>query len=97
MWYPEEPLTYCKHCQAEIADDYIWRGRGLIISNGGRRVRTLVLYSVCPHCEAKLSVGLDGPLWYRMLYSWFWRLRYPNTRRPVLGYAAVDERRRAPG
>lgn len=84
MWYPEEPITYCQRCEDEIPLDYIWRGRGLIISNGGGQVRTMVLYSVCPGCGTKLSVGLDGPWWYRLLYGWFWRSRYPNTRRPRL-------------
>ena len=55
-----------------------------------------MLYSVCSHCGRRLSVGLDGPLWYRTLYGWFWRLRYPNTKRPE-GLVVFEDRRRASG
>jgi hypothetical protein len=96
MWYPEEPITYCRACDEDIPVENIWRGRGFIITNGGKEVRTLVLYSVCAHCGRRLSVGLDGPLWYRTLHGWFWRLRYPNTRRPE-GLVVYEERRRASG
>jgi hypothetical protein len=82
MWYPEEPATFCRHCSAEVPADCFWRGRGFIITGGGQEVRTTVLYSLCPGCGRRLSAGLDGPLWHRVLYSWLWKLRYPYTRPP---------------
>lgn len=94
MWYPEEPITYCRHCDVEIPVDCIWRGHGLIIS-AGRRRRTSVLYSMCPECGQRLSVGLDGPWWYRTWYSWLWQLRYPRTRPPRLKFQSVETPRRA--
>ena len=92
MWYPEEPITYCEQCQQDIPDDCFWRGRGSIISHGGSETRTLVLYSLCPGCANRLSVGLDGPWWYRHFYGWMWRIRYPRTKRP---HFDSDTRRRA--
>lgn len=94
MWYPEEPITYCERCDVEVPVENIWRGRGYIITHGGKEDRTLVLYSLCPSCGRRLSVGLDGPWWYRQLYGWLWRLRYPNTRRPA-ELSAYEEHRRA--
>lgn len=95
MWYPEEPITYCNRCDEEVPVDNIWRGRGTIITNGGREVRTLVLYSLCESCGRRQSVGLDGPWWYRKLYAWLWRLRYPNTKRPRISMGYEEPRRRA--
>lgn len=97
MWYPEEPVTYCRHCDADIPFDCFWRGRGFIITAGGREVRTAVLYSQCPQCGRRMSVGLDGPLWFRVLYKWLWKLRYPNTRAPSIEVPFVEPRRRAVG
>ena len=101
MWYPEEPATYCRHCRAEIPADCFWRGRGFIITGSGREVRTIVLYSLCPGCNRRLSVGLDGPRWHRLLYGWLWKLRYPYTRPPLIEPAlpveAPQSHRRAVG
>ena len=94
MWYPEEPITYCQRCEDDISVEYVWRGTGVIIGHGGKRVRTMVLYSICPGCGTRLSVGLDGPWWYRLIYAFFWRQRYPNTERPYLE-PRVEERRSA--
>jgi hypothetical protein len=94
MWYPEEPITYCKRCEDEIPLDHFWRGTGTIIGAGGKEVRTLVLYSLCPGCGHRLSVGLDGPIWYRALYAWLWKLRYPRTRRPKMEAVTMAEVRR---
>ena len=30
----------------------------------------------------RYSVGLDGPTWHRSLYTWLWKIRYPNLRAP---------------
>lgn len=97
MWYPEEAITYCRYCDLEIPYDCYWRGRGSIIGDSGRETRTTVLYSVCPECGRRHSVGLDGPLWFRVLYSWLWRLRYPRTRPPDVGFGAGGHPRRAAG
>lgn len=85
MWYPEEPVSYCRHCEVEIPVTLFWRGRGYLISSDGTEKRTVVLYSRCPECGRRLSVGLDGPAWYRALYAWLWRLRYPQSRPPAGG------------
>jgi hypothetical protein len=95
MWYPEESVTYCPSCDIEIPTRCYWRGRGYSINGQGRQARIRVLYSQCPHCGARRSAGLDGPLWYRLLYEWLWRLRYPRRRPPKLAVPA--ERRRAAG
>ncbi len=101
MWYPEEPATFCRKCNVEIPADCFWRGRGFIITASGSEIRTTILYSLCPECGQRLSVGLDGPRWHRTLYSWLWRLRYPYTRPPsVVEVPTVQhraERRRASG
>ena len=99
MWYPEEPVTFCRPCQTEVPIDCFWRGRGTIISNSGRDTRTTILYSQYPDCGYKQSVGLDGPFLFRLLYGWMWRLRYPRTRPPVLDLpaAAQQPRRRVAG
>jgi len=98
MWYPEEPVSYCPHCDVEIPVDYYWRGRGFIIGASGKQQRTPILYSVCPRCERRFSVGLDGAPWHRMLYGWMWKLRYPHTRPPRLAERVVEQpRRRAVG
>jgi hypothetical protein len=94
MWYPEEPVTYCRQCEIEVPIDCFWRGLGTIISGSGHDLRTTVLYSQCPECGYKQSVGLDGPLWFRIFYGWLWRLRYPRTRPPILDLPAAEEPRR---
>ncbi len=90
MSYPEEAVTYCPRCELAIPSTYYWRGRGLIITNGGRRKRTLVLYSVCPECGRRYSTGLNGPPVYRWVYGWLWKLRYPATRPPTLEEAYYE-------
>ncbi|MFN3653128.1 MAG: hypothetical protein ACK47B_26405 [Armatimonadota bacterium] len=98
MWYPEEPVTYCERCESDIPADCLWRGKGLIIGADHREVRTPVLYSECPDCGRRLSTGLLGPWWYRVLYGWLWKLRYPQTRRPEsFGVAAEPPLKRAAG
>lgn len=98
MWYPEEPVTYCRHCNNDVPIDCFWRGRGTIITSRGRDTRTTVLFSQCPDCGSRQSVGLDGPLCFRLFYCWLWRLRYPRTRPPLLDLpAAQSPRRRASG
>jgi hypothetical protein len=94
MWFPEESITYCDRCDDDISHDHMWRGTGTIVSNGGGEVRTLVLYSLCPGCSRRLSQGLDGPLWYRLLYAWIWKLRYPRVRPPKLQTISRSEIRR---
>lgn len=90
MWYPEEPITYCSRCDLEVPADCFWRGRGLIINEEGDQEPRAVLYSVCPECGLRQSTGLDGPWWYRALYHWMWRMRYPRTRPPRLRLPAED-------
>jgi len=98
MWYPEEPVTYCRHCEGEIPIDCFWRGRGTIIGNRGSDTRTTVLYSQCPDCGSRQSVGLDGPFAFRLVYGWLWRLRYPRTRPPRLDLPAAQQpKQRASG
>jgi hypothetical protein len=82
MWYPEEPVTYCRECEREIPVHCYWRGRGVIIDVSGKQQRTPILYSQCPDCGHRYSVGLDGPRWHRSLYGWLWKVRYPNLRAP---------------
>jgi len=94
MWYPEEPVTYCRRCDADIPVDCYWRGKGVLVSGSGGRTRTVVLYSQCPDCGDRASVGLSGPWWYRVLYGWLWRLRYPAVRPPELDLPAAELRRR---
>ena len=94
MWYPEEPVTFCRTCEIHIPYDCLWRGSGFIITGGGKQIRTTVLYSACPECGQRFSVGLDGPQWHRVVYGWLWQLRYPNTRPPEVGFGAVQTRRR---
>jgi hypothetical protein len=94
MWYPEEPVTYCRTCDKEVPFDCFWRGRGFIITAGGREIRTSVLYSQCPDCSRRLSVGLEGPVWYRVLYGWLWKLRYPQTQPPLFDFPASERPRR---
>jgi hypothetical protein len=96
MWYPEESVTYCNRCDLEIPADCFWRGHGYIITASGQEVRTAVLFSQCPDCGQRRSVGLDGPWWYCLLYRWIWRLRYPY-RRPPQFVAEAPPRRRAAG
>ncbi|HTE17843.1 MAG TPA: hypothetical protein VK689_05620 [Armatimonadota bacterium] len=97
MWYPEEPVAYCGECNTAISVDCVWRGRGTIMMRGGKEVRARVLYSVCPECGIRRSVALEGPWWFRLLYSWLWNLRYPNTRPPHMERATPYRLRRASG
>ena len=99
MWYPEEQVTFCRRCEIDIPYEFIWRGRGYVITSGGHEVRTAVLYSQCPECGHRMSVGLDGSWPYRVLYQWLWKLRYPRNRPPRASSAAIEEqpRRRASG
>ena len=94
MWYPEEPVTYCRYCDLDIPTDCFWRGRGFIISGGGGQERTAILYSVCPECGRRLSMGLEGPWWFRLLYGWLWKLRYPGTAPPELDLPAAEAYKR---
>jgi hypothetical protein len=82
MWYPEEQVCYCRQCRLEVPVECVWRGRGWMVNSRGEHRRTIVLHSVCPECGRKRSVGLDGPWWYRQLYRWLWRMRYPATAPP---------------
>ena len=98
MWYPEESVTYCGRCELEIPADCFWRGRGFIITAGGQEMRTTVLFSQCPECGQRSSIGLDGAVWFRLLYEWLWRLRYPATRPPHTEVARIERPyRRAAG
>lgn len=98
MWYPEESVTYCSHCDLDIPIDNYWRGRGFIISGHGKQERITVLYSQCPGCGRRLSAGLDGAWWVRLLYGWLWTLRYPRTQPPDLDLARPERiERRASG
>jgi hypothetical protein len=97
MSYPEESLTYCTRCDLDVPADQFWRGKGSIISNRGGQARTWILYSLCPGCGRQMSVGLDGPWLYRLLYGWIWRLRYPATTPPEVDYVEEPVRRRAVG
>jgi hypothetical protein len=92
MWYPEEPVTYCKGCDVDIPIDHYWRGHGFIVGGHRGQLRTMILFSQCPQCGQRRSVGLEGPLPFRVLYGWIWTLRYPNTRPPEPDM--VIERRR---
>ena len=97
MWYPEETITYCSHCDFEIPLECFWRGRGVIIGGSGQK-RLTVLYSWCPGCGRQRSAGLEGPWWYRVLYGWLWKLRYPRTRPPEQSRSAARQpKRRASG
>jgi hypothetical protein len=97
MGYPEEEITFCPYCREEIPPACYWRGGGVVVSNGGREVRTVVLHSICPTCGEEQCSGLEGWLPYRWFYAWLWRLRYPATSRPRLTFAWVrlDEERAA--
>jgi hypothetical protein len=103
MWYPEESVSYCRKCDLEIPADCYWRGRGFIINGNGRQQRTPILYSVCPECSRRQSVGLDGPWPYRVFYTWMWKLRYPQKKAPEMEATEVRPsavevpRRRASG
>ena len=104
MWYPEESVTFCDRCDLEIPADNFWRGRGFIITGKGQEERTTVLFSQCPECSQRLSIGLDGPWWFKLLYRWLWQLRYPRTKAPRLRKVAMPieapleaPRRRASG
>ena len=97
MWYPEEPVTYCRNCDVDIPVDCYWRGRGVIITGPDQQDRTSVLYSQCPECGQRQSVGLEGPFWFRTLYGWIWRLRYPHRRPPLLDLSAAEARARYAG
>ena len=65
----------------------------------GQEVRTAVLFSQCPDCGQRRSVGLDGPWWYCVLYRWLWQLRYPRRKPPRFMAERVElpPRRRASG
>lgn len=82
MWYPEEPVTYCRDCELAIPFDCFWRGRGVIINASGKQQRVPLLCSQCPKCGQRYSVGLEGTRWYLALYGWLWKLRYPSVRAP---------------
>lgn len=82
MWYPEEPVTFCPRCDIEIPINRYWRGRGYSINAHGKQQRIRVLYSVCPECGLRRSAGLEGPVWYCLLYEWLWKLRYPRHKPP---------------
>ncbi len=98
MWYPEEPATYCPHCDTDIPIQNFWRGHGYCINAHGRQERIRVLYSLCPECGGRRSAGLEGPWWYRTLYEWLWRLRYPRRKAPRgIARAAEPSRRRVAG
>ena len=97
MWYPEESISFCRHCDLDIPVDCFWRGRGYSISGHGKQARITVLYSQCPQCGQRMTEGLEGPWWYRLLYGWLWKLRYPNVRPPRNSAPGRPEpRRRAP-
>jgi hypothetical protein len=97
MWYPEEPVTYCQTCDVDIPVDRYWRGRGFIVGGRQEQFRTTILYSQCPNCGRRRSVGLEGPLPLRILYGWLWKLRYPYTRPPEPDMVIERQRkRRAP-
>lgn len=66
----------------EIPADSFWRGKGFIITAGGQEKRTIVLFSQCPECGQRGSIGLDGAWWFQLLYRWLWQLRYPRTKAP---------------
>ena len=97
MWYPEEPVTYCRDCDEAIPYDCCWRGKGVIIDASGKQQRTPILYSQCPECGRRYSVGLEGANWYIALYGWLWQLRYPSVRapEPKFGISQPVERKRA--
>jgi len=97
MWYPEESVTYCRHCDLDIPNECFWRGRGYMITGPGTQARTSVLYSECPECGRRQSVGLEGKLWFRVLYGWLWKLRYPNRRPPEREEFVELPRRRVSG
>jgi len=98
MWYPEESVTFCHRCDMEVPADCFWRGRGFIITAGGQEKRTTVLFSQCPECGQRSSIGLDGAWWFRLLYQWLWKLRYPRTRPPRQQVARIERPyRRASG
>ena len=96
--YPEESVTYCRTCDVDIPIENFWRGRGYSIHGSGEQNRITVLYSQCPSCGERRSVGLEGSWWYCLLYAWLWKLRYPNTQPPQTETIAVElPRRRASG
>jgi hypothetical protein len=78
MLYPEGEIVLCRRCRADIPADQHWRGTGTVVS--GRRLpkRTLILYNRCAECGFGHSIGLEGRLIFRLLYSWIWNLRYPS-------------------